>query len=194
MQGNDVFDRERILTLFRKLDAAMSETGAKVNMYVVGGAAIALSLENERVTSDIDAVYDDTVVDAYVKRIALEEELPSDWLNHSVQAVLSYFNKDTDPKTIFTGSSISIQSASPEFVLAMKLASRREKDIDDIVLLTHELGIISKNELIKAVQRYFKADLTAAAYQRQQIENFIDMIMEERLLSFSDKPKPSVQE
>jgi septum formation topological specificity factor MinE len=51
--------------------------------------------------------------------------------------------------------------------------------------LINKLGISSRKELIEVIRRYFKADLSATAYQRQLIEEFIDLIIEERLLEFS---------
>jgi hypothetical protein len=105
--------------------------------------------------------------------------------------VLSYFREDDEPKTLFVGKNLTIQVASPEYVLAMKLAARREKDVRDVVLLVNKLGIASRKELIEAVGRYFKADFSAAAYQRQLIEEFIDLIIEERLLEFPDPASAS---
>jgi hypothetical protein len=64
----------------------------------------------------------------------------------------------------------------------MKLAARREKDTDDILLLISELGLTSKESIVQAVGRYFNADLSAAAYQRQQIEEFLDLLIEENKL------------
>jgi BioD-like phosphotransacetylase family protein len=77
--------------------------------------------------------------------------------------------------------------ASPDFVLALKLAAKREKDVDDVVLLVNRLGIKTRKELIDVVKRYFNADLSAAAYQREQIEKFIDQILEEGLLEFPNE-------
>ena len=99
---------------------------------------------------------------------------------------MGYFKKDTGPKTIFSGRNLQIQVASPEYILAMKLAARRDKDVEDIALLGHELGIKTRDELIEAVKHYFNADLSAAAYQRQKIEEFMDLIIEDGSLVLND--------
>jgi hypothetical protein len=118
--------------------------------------------------------------------VAREEGLGPDWLNHSVTSVLSYFKKDTGSKTIFTGKKLCIIAAAPDFVLAMKLASHREKDSDDVVFLVNELGLKSRKELIGVAKRYFNADLSAAVWQRQKIEEYIDLLLEEGALAFPD--------
>ncbi|MDR1184338.1 MAG: hypothetical protein LBK67_06030 [Coriobacteriales bacterium] len=182
----DVLDRKRIRFLFGRLDEKMHEAGVEASIFVVGGAAVALTLNERRVTNDIDGKYENPELDPLIHAMAQEEGLSSQWLNHSINTVLSYFREDDEPKTLFVGKNLTIQVASPEYVLAMKLAARREKDVRDVVLLVNKLGIASREELIKVVMRYFKADLSAVAHQRQLIEEFIDLIIEERLLEFPD--------
>ena len=180
----DTLTKERILYLFSSLDNKMFSKGINATIFVVGGAAIALTIDNQRFTTDIDGQYENHLIDSLAKVVAQEEQLPENWLNHSINVVMSYFRKDTEPRTVFNGKSLSIQAASPQFVLAMKLASRREKDIDDIVMLIGELGLKGKNDIIQVVNKYFKADLSAAAWQREQIDEFLDLIIEEGKLEF----------
>ncbi|MDR1358747.1 MAG: hypothetical protein LBJ48_05285 [Coriobacteriales bacterium] len=178
----DVLDREQIRFLFGRLDEKMFEAGVEASIFVVGGAAVALTLNERRVTSDIDGKYENPELDPLIHAVAWEEGLSPQWLNHGINTVLSYFREDDEPKTLFVGKNLTIQVASPEYVLAMKLAARREKDVRDVVLLVNKLGIASREELIEVVRRYFKADLSVVAYQRQLIEEFIDLVIEEGLL------------
>jgi hypothetical protein len=167
------------MELFAKLDKEMLESGIEAEVFVVGGAAMALTLDNERVTTDIDGHYENLSLDSIVRKVAVQEGLPTNWLNHSVNTTLSYFKKDTGPLTVFNGRALTIQTASPKFILAMKLAARREKDIDDILVLVCELDLKSKAEIVAVVDEYFNADLSATAWQRRQIEEFLDLIAEE---------------
>jgi hypothetical protein len=183
MMRGDTLSRNRILELFAKLDAKMQTTGIEANIYVVGGAAIALTIAGERVTNDIDGYYENYDLDPIIKAVAKDEDLPESWLNHSINATLAYFKKDDEPKTVYVGKSLTIQVASPGYVLAMKLAARREKDIEDVLLIMRESGIETREELVCAVQRYFNADLSAAAHQRRMVEEFIDLIFEEHMAS-----------
>jgi hypothetical protein len=170
--------KKRILELFEALDGRMYESGVEATVFVVGGAAIALSVNDLRVTTDIDARYDVSTLDSIIKGMADDEGLPADWLNNSINSTLVYFNDDEAPRTIFSGKMLSIQSASPEYILAMKLAARRPKDVDDIILLLKELGLKNRKDILKVVGKYFKADFSAAAWQRRQIEEFLDAIIE----------------
>jgi hypothetical protein len=168
--------RERILGLFEKLDAKMFEVGIEATAFVVGGAAIALSVNDLRVTTDIDAKYEQPALDALIQSVAHEEDLPPDWLNNTIHATLVYFKDDASPKTVFNGKMLSIQTASPEYLLAMKLAARRPKDEDDILLLAKTLGLKTKDDIIAVADKYFKADLSASAWQRTQMEEFLDTL------------------
>jgi hypothetical protein len=80
------------------------------------------------------------------------------------------------------GKALTISVASVRFVLAMKLAARREKDMPGILYLLKETGLIEKDGIITAVARYFNADLSIGAWQRIQMEEFLDLIFEERRL------------
>jgi hypothetical protein len=173
-----ILTRERILALFRILDEKMITAGVEGTVFVVGGAAIALAFDGERVTSDIDGRYENSKLDELILQVAREEDMPPDWLNHSVNTILIYFRKDDAPMSVFRGRMLTIDVASPEYVLAMKLASRRDKDVDDVLMLIKRLELSGKEEILHAVERYFMADLSAAAVQRRQIEEFLDMILE----------------
>ncbi|MDR1358630.1 MAG: hypothetical protein LBJ48_04680 [Coriobacteriales bacterium] len=175
--------KERIRELFSKLDAKMSGEGREATIFVVGGAAIALTLDEVRVTTDIDGQFEEPALEPLIRQVAQEEGLPADWLNHSINVVMSYFKKDEEPLDVFNGRMLSIQAASPQYVLAMKLASRRDKDVDDVVMLVKKLGLSSRDKVLAVVGRYFNADLSAAAWQREQIERFLDLIIEEGRLT-----------
>jgi hypothetical protein len=178
--NGEYLTKGRILELFEALDGRMHESGIEATVFVVGGAAIALSVDNLRVTTDIDARYDGAILERIIKGMADDEGLPPDWLNNSINSTLVYFNDDEAPRTIFSGKMLSIQSASPEYILAMKLAARRPKDVDDILLLIDELELNTRKDILKIADKYFKADLSAAAWQRVQIEEFLDIIIAER--------------
>jgi hypothetical protein len=168
----------------------MLKHGIKTNIYIVGGAAIALSMNNARVTTDIDANFSSPEIIAelqpLINEVAKEEGLTGHWLNDSFKAILGYFRKDDEPKTVFLGTNLVAAVASPQFVLSLKLAARRKKDIADIVAITKKLGLKSREELLSITKRFFMADLDAAAHQRIEIEEFIDQLIEEGLLQFPE--------
>lgn len=55
-------DRSRIEQLLRALDQVLARKGATADIYLVGGAAMALGFDAERSTRDVDAVFAPTSV------------------------------------------------------------------------------------------------------------------------------------
>jgi hypothetical protein len=177
---NDLtLDKDNILRLFKRLDELMYSSDVQTTIFVVGGAAVALMSGNQRVTTDIDGSFECPELEPLIREIATEEGLPGDWLNHSINVTMSFFKKDENASTVFNGKALSIQSASPEYILAMKLASRRDKDVDDIAMLVDKLDLNTKARILGVVDKYFKADLSDGSWQRTQIEDFIDMLAED---------------
>lgn len=80
------FGRERIEELMHALDRALARRSATADVYLVGGAAIALSFDAARTTRDLDAVFAPiTEVRAAAAEVAEEFDLPEDWLNDAVK-------------------------------------------------------------------------------------------------------------
>ncbi len=63
--------RDRLRALFAELDARLAERGISAGLYVVGGAAIALTIAERRLTLDVDALASDKVV--YEEAAAIAE-------------------------------------------------------------------------------------------------------------------------
>ena len=55
---SELLGREAILAAFEKLDSELSRRKVRADLFVVGGAAIALAYMNERRTRGVDAVFD----------------------------------------------------------------------------------------------------------------------------------------
>jgi hypothetical protein len=115
----------RLLSL---LEAELTKEGTAASMYIVGGAAIALSYDTDRTTKDIDAtlVPEDVVLRA-ARVVADAEQLPPDWLNTDAAPWIPPHEEAAGS----TGRGLRIQVASPEALLAMKLVASRNRDIPD---------------------------------------------------------------
>lgn len=73
--------RDDIVALLADLGAEMESQGQRAELFVVGGAAIALAFDARRATRDIGAVFvPKTAVYEAAVRIANRRNLPSDWL------------------------------------------------------------------------------------------------------------------
>src|SRR5207342_832651 len=82
-------DRPEIIAALTALAGELERRGVSAEMYVVGGAAIALAYDERRSTRDIDAVFEPkaTVYEAAAV-IAEDLDLPGGWLNDAVKGFL----------------------------------------------------------------------------------------------------------
>lgn len=153
-------DAERVLALFQELSDLLDARGLQAQLFVVGGAAMALAYDGDRVTRDVDALL---IPAAQVRQIAEEigvaHGLEPDWLNDAAKGFLP--GTDEHSRTVFESESLLVQVPSPEYLLAMKLhAARDERDLDDAVTLFNTLGYTSAQECI---------DLLATTYPPGQL-------------------------
>jgi hypothetical protein len=85
----NLLDREQILRLFEELSEELARRGTRAEIFLVGGAAMALAYDTRRATRDIDAVFQpkDEVYSAAAV-VAARHDLPDDWLNDGVKGFL----------------------------------------------------------------------------------------------------------
>ena len=156
MSREGYFDRKRIIELIRELGSRLEDRGVRAEMFVVGGSAMALAYNRDRLTKDVDAVFEPkSVVYEQARRMAVGKGLPEDWLNDGVKGLLPD-RPDTRAQTAFVAPGISVSVASPEFVFAMKAAAARvEEDTDDLGLLAQMLGITTGAQALDLVERFY---------------------------------------
>jgi hypothetical protein len=143
------FDAEVIPGLLKALDEKLEQRGVTADIYLVGGAAMALSFDSVRTTRDIDAVFAPTteVRDA-VETVAEERGLPADWLNDAVKGFVPPI-QDARQWVVFESAHLRVCVAGLEHLLAMKVAaSRVEQDRDDLKTLITTLGLTSVDECL----------------------------------------------
>lgn len=130
------FAQEDVSRLLSELGSRLSDRGVAATVYVVGGAAIALTLSAGRRTADIDALVSDRVVIEEAQAMASEEGLPPNWLNSNAAPWVP-------PAAIEVRKEpgLTVQTASPEHLLAMKIVAARARDQDDILQLASHLGL-----------------------------------------------------
>ncbi len=152
-----LFSSNRIREALVELGNRLDSQGHRADLYVVGGAAMALAFDRTRVTRDIDAVFaPKTVVYDVAQAMAEEsEDLDPNWLNDAVKGFLAK-TEDDDATVFLEEKGIRVLVASPKRLLAMKVfAARADRDRDDIVSLCSHIGITSIQEVL---------DLTAGLY------------------------------
>jgi hypothetical protein len=144
-------DRGEIATALRRLGELLEERGVQGDLYLVGGAALALAYDARRTTRDVDAVFEPKMViyDAAAE-VAGELGLPPDWLNDAARGFL--YADDPHDGPVYDYPGLRVQAASAEMILAMKVvAARVGEDDDDVEWLSRHLGLRSAEEVMDVV-------------------------------------------
>ncbi len=155
-------DRNEIVQAFIALSRRLHLRGVVGEVYIVGGAAIALAFDERRTTRDIDAVFEpkDVVYEA-AGEVAEELSLPVGWLNDAVKGFLV---NDPDPRQVLALPALRCSIGSPRILLAMKvLAHRVGEDEDDVHLLARELGLRTAKDVLDVAEEVYGDRLDAAA-------------------------------
>jgi hypothetical protein len=156
-------DREEIVSLLTALGAMLSDRGVDGEMYVVGGAAIALAYDARRSTRDIDAVFEPKLaIYEAAAEIAERFELPAGWLNDAVKGFLA--GNDPEAAPVLDVPGLRCLAASPRMLLALKvLAHRVGEDESDVMLLAAALGLRTSGEVLAVAEDVFGDRLEPAA-------------------------------
>jgi Nucleotidyltransferase of unknown function (DUF6036) len=152
-----VLSRERILQLFAELNDELCGGGVRGDVFIVGGAAMAIAYDARPATRDVDGIWHPSAeVRAAVARVAARhDDLDEDWLNDGVKGFLPGADHGT-PKVVYDNDCLTVRAASPEYLLATKLlASRVSRDEDDILLLYDLCGLTTVEEGLDLVERYY---------------------------------------
>lgn len=172
-------DAEHVRELLQELSDRLEARDEHAQLFVVGGAAMALAYDKRRLTRDVDALFAPApAVRQIAEEISATRGLEPDWLNDAVKGFLP--GNDVRPRTVFESRSLLVQVPSPEYLLAMKLhASRDERDLDDAAILFNELGYTTAQECIDLLtntypasqllprHRYIAEDITERAAARR---------------------------
>lgn len=155
--------RDDILVALHALAARLHERGIEGELYVVGGAAIAIAFDARRATRDVDAVFEPKQeLYSAAEQVGAELGLPPGWLNDGVKGFVS--GPDATAATALEVPGLRVLVASPRILLAMKvLAHRIGEDDDDVRLLASELGLKSAEQVLAVAEQVYGDRLDAAA-------------------------------
>ncbi len=150
-----LFEKEDIQELIHLLATRLNEIGVSGKISIVGGAALSVAhIPDRSATMDIDATYpNDPRVSAVIKQIADERNLPTNWINNSVNAYIPFETSEIWVHSQKIGQ-IEIRFGSAELLLAMKLkADRGNRDRPDIASLISICGITTIEEIEALYER-----------------------------------------
>lgn len=168
--GDDaLLTSEMIRELLNELGNELAAVGELGELFVVGGAALALAYGGRESTHDIDALFEPKLeMYAAAARVARRRGLPDQWLNDAMKGFLH--GDDPDRTLVFEHSALAVYVASPRYLLAMKLLSARiERDADDIALLLRLCAITDVDEAL---------DLVEAAYGPSRLTMKTQLLVE----------------
>lgn len=142
------FTQAGILSALQALGDELARQSVRGQIFIVGGAAMALAYSTRRVTKDIDAVFEPkSAIYAAAAKVAEDLGLPEDWLNDAAKGFMP--GDDEHPRPIPDVHGIEVTTASPRYLLAMKLmAMRFGEDDKDIEILLRECGLHSAEEAL----------------------------------------------
>ena len=147
-EDDPLLDRQTIARAFRRLGERLAARGLAADIYVFGGAAMAMAYDARRTTRDIDAVFEPHgVVLAEAWAVADELGLPRWWLNEQASAYVAPGGDPNAPR-IFDHPGLRVSAASPEHLLAMKVLAARRRDAEDIRFLVKHLHLTSVEEVL----------------------------------------------
>lgn len=149
------FTRAEILEALQALGDELTRRGIHGQVFIVGGAAMAIAYSTRRVTRDVDAVFEPkaSICEAAAK-VAEDLGLPDDWLNDAAKGFMPGHDEDARPVPDIQG--IEITTASPRYMLAMKLmAMRFGEDEEDIEVLIHKCDLQSVGEALDLLERMY---------------------------------------
>jgi hypothetical protein len=160
-----ILDRNGIRTALTALDHELGRVGVRAELFVVGGAAMALAYDARRATVDVDAAFLPAAeVRQAARRVADELGLEPDWLNDGAKAFMP--GTDPDRVGVFEGTNLSVAAASPRYLLAMKiLAARVDRDQDDIRALYQLCGFTTAEEGLDLLETTYPGHVIAPRAQ-----------------------------
>jgi predicted nucleotidyltransferase len=162
------FTRQEIESGLWKLGELAQAKGLKIQLTLVGGAAMVLRFGARLSTRDVDAIIlfppEAKIVREWARQVAEENDWPEDWLNDGAKGYLVGISMGD---VLFQAPGIEVRAPSLEQLLAMKLSAWRDDlDISDARRLLQEVAKNRKrDEVWKSVEPYLvKGDELTAQY------------------------------
>lgn len=151
--GDRPLSGEDILELLAELGRELDDRGVRGELFIVGGAAMALVYNTRRSTRDIDAVFEPkALIYEVAQAIARRHALDPGWLNDGVKGLLP--GADPDARELVEVPGLRVTVPSPEYLLALKVAAARvDRDADDIRALAHLCGLRSSQDVLDLTVR-----------------------------------------
>lgn len=171
--GAVLMGRAELERAFTALGERLARRGVIADLFVVGGAAMALAYDANRVTRDVDATFvPHGVVLDEARAVATELGLPPWWLNEQASVYVSG-KDDPGKRRVFDHPNLRIMVASPEHIFAMKVLAARTRDIDDLRQLATLTGVHTIDDALNVCRTFF-ADEDISTRARAVLEELFE--------------------
>lgn len=143
MVGSAGLDADAYVSLLTKVGDELRSQGISTEIYIFGGAAMALGgYFSDRRSDDLDVQIksNNAEVIGAANRVARDVGLPSGWMNEAGTSALPR-KLDLAQRTVFVHDNLVARVASPKFMLAMKMHAARGGDGLDALALCRRLGV-----------------------------------------------------
>ena len=144
------FDAEKLEALFDEVDAELGN-GEPVKVVACGGAVMAFKYDIRR-TNDVDVISEPFPPELRraSEAVARRRGLAEGWMNDA--AKISVPRLAPRLETIYQGHRLEVLSPGPHFLLAMKLAAGRDRDLPDAAMLIDEIGFADAEEVLDLIE------------------------------------------
>jgi hypothetical protein len=140
---------------FTALGERLARRGIIADVFVVGGAAMALAYDAKRVTRDVDATFvPHGIVLEEARHVADDLGLPPWWLNEQASVYISG-KDDPGKRRVFDHPGLRVMAASPAHIFAMKALAARARDIDDLRVLASILRLESADQAFQICADFY---------------------------------------
>jgi len=163
-------NRGQILSALKCLGEKAKSAGLKLEVSIYGGTAFLLAYNSREGTKDIDAILRPKELGLeLVAEVALDLDLPEDWLNSNVEQFVSPI-AETKRRlaAIEDETGLIVRVPTAKYLLAMKtLACRRpigsyQGDIEDLRFLIQKMKIRELSEIQNALDSYYPDEVIQA--------------------------------
>lgn len=158
------FGCEDLRHFFEELSIEFEKRSEPASLFVVGGAAMALLYDAERLTRDLDSVFFPAPAVREVAAIIADKHgLDEDWINDGVKGFLP--SLPDEGEIVFETPWLRVRVASAPYMLAMKLYSgRAESDLHDAVTLWRRVGFTSVDDGLALLEDAYSSRLLTAKH------------------------------
>lgn len=154
--------RAELERIFAALADRLARRDVIADLFVVGGAAMAMAYDANRVTQDVDALFvPHGVVLEEARAVGEELALPPWWLNEQASVYVSG-RDDPGRRRVFEHPNLRISAASPEHIFAMKALAARNRDISDLRTLAELAQVRTVEDAEQLVRDFFPDEVLSA--------------------------------